>query len=438
MVKKSYVALMSKAITHPLYREFTQLLEDYLAMSRKRQSSPICLYKLQQWILSDLLYHGRVMDDLKGRKAELDGALKSATEPKKKMELGEQLREAKLQELIFRLMQRHLTEIVDGMVWRLFNFNRAALNVVACTKQKGRLQLTKGLEAELSELVDHCYNGRIALLNDLSSLIDVGDVTVKSSDGSFEFYEIKTSMQGSERAERQKQKHERAVRFLNDGCYEENGRLHRLVDVDIAPDNYLARVLHIVKEAKRNGHCAYVLSKYLIVECDYVDLLTDPADIERVKEKRKRITNCWDPRDRVLTFSNTFRLRHYPRVYAPYSVFPYPADICVDLITGRAMLFGLINMSRIIEILRASNWDVREEVAPDSFFGGPKSFHVLTLHRGRFHTTVTGSDLVRMGYEFMKLNTLLRKYEAVYEKSSQDKKTETWLPNILREKEVWR
>lgn len=438
MIKKSYISILSKAITHYLYKEFISVLEDYLSVSRRRQTNPIAFYKLQQWMMLDLLEYQEGTNHHKERKAELNVQLKLETDTEVRKNLINDIQESNIHQLVYKIMQRNVREIVDGMVWRLFNYKRAWLGVFASTKKNTYIQLSKGLEIELSELVKYCYYGRIALLNDLSTLIDVGDVTVRNPDGKFEFHEIKGSGKNTERTLRQEEKQRKAVDFINNGYYKEADRVYRLIDLDITYDTYLKPVLNIIKEAKNKGYSSNVISKYLIVECDYIDLLNEKNSVEHVKEKSNNIRKCWDSRNMVTTLSNIHRLKSYPRLYAPYSIFPYPEDICMDLISGRAMLYAHINFSQIIEILKKNDWDVSTESSSDTFWGGQKCIFPLTVSRGEFKMPIPGSNLVRIGFEFMKMKTLLDQFDMIFQESSKKKENETWLINVPREKEVWK
>lgn len=432
-----YINLLSKTITHQLYRQFVQTAEDYLLVSRRRHNSPISFVKLQYWMMSDLIEYQDAIIHHKTRKAELHEVIRLEENLEKKRKVAEEIQESSIHQLIYKLMIRNLKEIADGMAWRLFNYKRAVLDIAGATKQENAMHFSKGLEREISELMKYCYYGRIALLNDLTSIIDIGDITVKNPDGRFEFHEIKGSNSKSPRIERQREKQERATKILNDGLYENGGTTYRIVDIDIALHNYLNSVLNVLKDAKSKGYSSNVLSKYLIVECIYVDLLDGSCSVEKVQQKSKNIRKCWDSKEEIFTLSNVMRLKLYPRMYAPYSIFPFPEDICVDLISGRAMLFSHINISKIIKILKESDWGVVRENTLIPVLGGPACSSFLTLTRGDFRMPLVASEIIRIGFEFLKVHTLLAKLDQVFKKSSIDKKNEMWLGNLLGDKEIW-
>ncbi|MCJ7508799.1 MAG: hypothetical protein MUO85_08740 [candidate division Zixibacteria bacterium] len=406
-------------------------------MSRKRQSSPIPFFKLQCWMMSDLLEYQKAITHHKDRKARLHKEIKLEESSEEKRKIAKEIQESSIHQLIYKLMIRNLKEIADGMAWRLFNYKRTALDIVGATKQESAIHFSTGLEREIFELTKYCYESRIALLNDLTSIIDVGDITVRNPDGKLEFHEIKGSKSSNLRIQRQDEKQKRAVKFLNDGFYKDGERTYRIENIDIASDNYLNGVLNVLKDAKNKGYSSNVLSKYLIVECSYVDLFNGQYSVERVKEKSRNIRKCWDPKEEVVTLSNIMRLKLYPRLYAPYSIFPFPEDICIDLISGRAMVFSHINISKIIEILQNNNWGVVRETSSVPVLGGPSCSSFLTLTRGDFRMPLVGSEIIRIGFEFMKVNTILDKLEWIFKKSSIDKRDETWFANLSSDKEIW-
>jgi hypothetical protein len=438
MIERKYVAVVSKVITHRLYREFVPVLEDYLHFSRRESTSAIRYHKLQQWLLLDVLEYQGGTCHHRERKKEFSEMIRGERNEEKKRGLISELQESGIQQVMYKIMLRNVRDIVDGMAWRLFDFNRAKLTILGSSKSNLSIQLSRGLELELAELVKYCYYGRIALLNDLTSVIDVGDVTVRNADGTFEFHEIKASGRRTPRTERQARKQARAVEFINRGSYEEDGQSYRLVNLDIAHETHLPKVYNVIKEAKAKGYCGNVVSKYLIVECAYVDMFSSGDALEDCQRKGANIRKCWDPADKLLILSNLHRLRLRLRLFPPYSIFPYPEDICVDLMSGRALLFALVNYSAVLRILRRAGWVVREAIESESFMGGPPSVQVLELKRGAFKTSMTGGDLLALGLEFVKMDTLLRRLEASYDLSSRRKKNEIWCTNISSEKTVWR
>lgn len=438
MIKRKHVAVLSRAITHRLYEEFVPVLEDYLIFCRRKPPSPIRYYKLQQWLLLDFLeYQGGAFHH-RERKKELSQTIQANTDEEKKRKLVSELEDSGVQQVIYKIMMRNLRDIVDGMAWRLFDFNRAWLTIVGFTKTNLSIQLSKGLEIELGELAKYCYYGRIALLNDLTSIIDVGDVTVRNADGRFEFHEIKASKRKTPRTDRQTSKHTRAVEFINRGSYEQDGQYYRLVNLDIIHDTHLRQVYNVIKEAKAKGYSCNVISKYLIVECAYVEMLSSRGTLEDRKRKGTNVRKCWGSEDKVIMLSNLFRLRSRWRLLPPYSIFPYSEEICVDLMSCKALLFAHVNYSVVLRILREAGWDVRERIESESFLGGPPSIQVLELARRPFKTYMTAGDLLALGLEFVKMETLLHRLEASYDLSAQWKKNEVWCTYIPSEKNVWR
>ena len=100
------------------------------------------------------------------------------------------------------LMIVALKEIIDGIVWRYFEYNRALLYILADKGTRSPVRPDKGLINTMYELAQVFTNpGEAAILNDITNFLKVGDLTTIKSGGTIEFVEEKVAIDQGEEEE---------------------------------------------------------------------------------------------------------------------------------------------------------------------------------------------------------------------------------------------
>jgi len=221
---------------------------------------------------------------------------------------------------------RGIRDIADGIAWRLFNYDRAVLYAIASRPASKHINV-EGLQSELRELMNVFDTGEgIAVLNDLTNSLKLGDVTIRRNNGLFEFVEVKTGTKSSGRITRQRQGLRSTVEFLNAGGREQDGRREGIVEVAVEPDGYFQSLTRLLSSATKNAVVAERFVDHLMVECtDFraASKLSRDEVRERFQRVRTKVDEWRAGGDLVLPCSGLDRY-DYARNYAPFSIFPIP------------------------------------------------------------------------------------------------------------------
>jgi hypothetical protein len=189
--------LQSAAGSALLPEEIEMMLEDQLHITLVRRDSPLPLFKVQMSMLADLVSSEHAISHYKRAKPEQQPQPGSNVQDKDKLEEGLRLidREIHFHQAICRAVR----DIGDGIAWRLFDYDRVTLTMIANRPASKHINLA-GLEPELIEF-SRAFDSRkgAAVLNDLTNFLKLADVTVRKDDGTFELVEVKAGHKSSGR-----------------------------------------------------------------------------------------------------------------------------------------------------------------------------------------------------------------------------------------------
>lgn len=150
--------------------DFPDILEDFISISRKRQQNPTALARLQVHMLEELLIQEAAIKHYRQRLAELESPIASGNADGRQKEI----RFAKGQRFFHRMYANAIRAIGDGIAWRAFGYDRAALRLLGERETKQHLS-SEGTVQELREWSYHFERGSgIAILNALTNCLPCG------------------------------------------------------------------------------------------------------------------------------------------------------------------------------------------------------------------------------------------------------------------------
>ncbi len=400
-----------------LPEEQHMVLEDYLHISLKRRSEPLPLFKLQIHMIQDLGIAEKTVSHYKTEREDRLNKIGRGEGDKEQLE--REIRGIE-RELHFNEAEvRAIRDIADGITWRLFDYDRAALSELANKPGKKYLNI-EGIEAELEEFAA-VFNEEegIAVFNDLTHFLKLGDVTIRKNSGEFEIVEVKKGHKTSGRITRQKQHMQRTVTFLNKGEREhEEGRIV-LTELNVVPETFHRVIVQMTRDAEKNGAAVERIGNYMVVECtDFMKAREIGPDwIDSIRSQAREWTEAWVAKgDWVHPFWSQERYLEV-RNYAPFSVFPLPELARVKLMTGALWVVANVNISAIIRYIEERGWKVL--MTPDELVkeaeekGSAKMMGLVKVRKGPCTVEVPFPLLGRVGLEFLKPKTLVDTLEGV-------------------------
>jgi len=144
--------------------DFPDILEDFLSINRKRQRNPTALARLQVYMLEELLIQEATIKQYRERLAELESPTASGNADEHQNEI----RFVRGERFFHRMYSNAIRAIGDGIAWRAFGYDRAAMRLLGERETKQHLS-SEGTVQELREWSYHFDTGSgIAILNALT------------------------------------------------------------------------------------------------------------------------------------------------------------------------------------------------------------------------------------------------------------------------------
>jgi len=389
--------------------DFPDILEDFLSISRKRQQNPTALARLQIHMLEELLIQESVVKHYRERIAELESPMASGNADERQKEIAF----AKGERFLYRMYANAIRAIGDGIAWRAFGYDRAAIRLLGERQTKQHVS-SEGTVQELREWSYHFDTGSgIAILNALTNCLAIADVTVVRHDGSIEIVEVKSSKTKSSRKIRQKQAMKEVVTLLGTGAGQNEGRDVGIEILRITPESYLNRVEELLQTAGEKGWAARRISDWLYVEAFDFRKFTSEDEVKELTGKmREAAIGEWEKRGDYIHDMNSLDAIGYSPNSAPFSVFPFRARMCIDLLIGAAFYVSFLNINAVEREFTRRGWTLEKDLK--TLMSEKSQESMLEVRKGPFHCTVSPADFMRMQVETLRPKTLIDAIEAKY------------------------
>jgi len=389
--------------------DFPDILEDFLSISRKRQQNPTALARLQLHMLEELLIQESAVKHYRERLADLESSMASGNPDERQKDIAFVKRER----FFYRMYANAIRAIGDGIAWRAFGYDRAAIRLLGERETKQHLS-SEGTVQELREWSYHFDTGSgIAILNALTNCLAIADVTVVRHDGSIEIVEVKSSKTKSSRKIRQKQAMKEVVTLLGTGAGQNEGRDVGIEILRIRPESYLDKVEELLQTAGERGWASRRISDWLYVEAfDFRKFVSADEIKELTGRAREPAIGEWERRGDYIYDMNSLDAIGYSPNSAPFSVFPFRARTCIDLLIGARIYVSFLNINAVEREFTKRGWTLEKDFRTSMAEKPQES--MLKVRKGPFHCTVTPADFMRMLIETLRPKTLIDAIEANY------------------------
>lgn len=432
----------AKGIWNPSRRDYRDIIELYLYMSRKFIDNKFAMFKLQMWIMMDLTNESDAVVKCKKK-------LKEMEEQKEKGDLPEEQFEAdskgiRSEKITSELNIKALREIIDGIAWRYLNYNRPILYILADKQPNDITLFDEGFQKSIYEFADLFLTpGDLVLLNDISNFLRMGDLTVIKGDGTIEFVEVKSSRQRrGARISRQKKRMKETVEFFNTGIRDYDGKNLVIEDSNVKQKNYLKQLKDSVKRAKNKGQDAILIGNHLIIEVIDFSKAKDAKQTNKyLKSRHKADREKWaDNKDFIF---RTFFIERfeYARNYAPLPIYPFDDEVIADILMGKVWIKFLLNVHEVVRYLEKSGWELRrafwdlseeERRAVDT-----RDLELFTFRKESCNVPIPGPWLGKLCFEMLAPKAILDDMNALYDKGPADGNT-MYLTNYVHDQKIWK
>ena len=445
--KKKEDDFITEGFWLPRLNEWRDIVEDYLYISRKRKYNKLSMFKLQLNILEDIIKNCKHIDEYKKRLNEINIGIKENKDKKRTYHSDLEWIESEVYTLIH--LNRILKEIVDGIVWRNFNFNRAILYLLADKEPIENLKVDEGLISSIYRFSDIFLDQEtFAILNDISNFIRVGDITVINKDGDIEFIEVKSGKKKgprkkNPRVRRQKKYMEELVEFLNTGVGEYDGKKLKILDSKTRQVNHLNLLKESIQKARTKGQSSELIGNYMVIHViDYGKINNPESIIKYINSRHKSVKQKWDSKNDFYFVFNFSEKLIFSKNYVPHSIFPFDVETCADILMGKLSIFAILNLSEIKRIFEKYGWEVVDSILDrikeenhDTIadFARRCSFKIS---KGGLTIVIPPNSIGRIPFEMLSPKAILVELDKMYDEGENiDCNSRLW--NYLDDQKIW-
>ena len=356
--KKSDLDNIPYSIWSPTLREWRDVIEDYIEISKKRKDNKLAMFKLQVELLGDIILvndtikaYIKLVKDPEHRKKEFPDVETDGTN----VEWWEQ--EIKS----FKILLNAFKDIGDGIAWRVLNYDRSLIyNMCVNNENPGPLTINQGLINELlsfgdisndPDIINFVYHG-------ITNFLLISDLTVVYRNGDINIMEIKSkSPHGKswkERLERQKEKAENIVNIGNESQGKSSKVDVKFRLVENKPQTILDQLDTLIKRAKDKFVVTQIFNSYLGIAIVNFSNVTDEISLE---DKFKKLEKQLKKTDKDLLISpNSIENFVFSPNRAPLSVHPFNSEDIANILLGKYSVNYFFNVSQFIREIEKHGW----------------------------------------------------------------------------------
>lgn len=459
---------LSRSLTSKYYLAFQPSLLRVLKITRLRfiEKNRFLLIAVQDSL-------AKMLDSLGGvisRGNEVYKRLNDIPLEKKSKDLIENIKKKK-EDCDIRLFQhknivRIIKTITDGIAWRNLNFDRAVLRLLAENRSSGPIRLeSKGFRGmlKLASSIMHLKKS-VVLINDLTNILRIGDFIEIGKWGVFiheskdkgktlvNIFSLLKDIKKGHKIGRQSSrimKAQTAITFKK--IYLSEEKEVQIKYINVPYKHYLKEVYHIIKQSKRLGFHSGKISNYLYVSClDIIKAIEVNRAIPEEKWDKHEMNRGWAESDLTIPFKSLDLFydsedSFIPNI-APYSIFPYPANICLELLNGRLLLASYLNISELKRYFEGKGWQVLQVDLEKLMAGSNQEKNemanyeadetLFTLRKGSFNVQLPAILIFRIAMEFVAAETIANEAEKLYQDAIPHK-DELASINNRRERKIW-
>jgi len=315
-----------------------------------------------------------------------------------------------LEEVMWARIARQLRSVGDAMAWRLLGYNRRAILAMSRNDAAGPMYGKAGLGHELGAVVEAWKDDQeFALLHDLTNCLRIGDLTYFTSEGP-KVAEVKARQQSGSRARAQLRRAQEAVAVANG-----NGLLGgtvRVLDSPLPLVTSLDKVAAVLGAAVEQGIVVKAIGDRQAVHAFTVNAARSDMSTTEIETTIQRLTDdaFWvaglrASRQHHLEGHRLDLLDKGPH-NAPYTIFPFAAEISAALTTDRMSYRHTVAYDRIADRFEYHGMNVTCLLPTDTTDLGAdlaRVFDPVSGNQARLHVGM----LDRLLYEFINVDLLV-------------------------------
>lgn len=433
--------LERKVFVHwsPSIREWRDIIEDYIYISKKRKNNKLSMFKLQMELISDLI---RLNDALKGY-------IKLFEDPEERKiqfpdtEITPDIIDYWEKEIFnHKVLINAIKDVGDGIAWRIFDYDRAIIyNMCVNNEDPGPLTLTDGFVIELHSLGDFTNETDIKnfIYHGITNFLLISDLTLLYGNGEKEFVEVKSGKRGrgkswKERLERQKERAENIAKIANTDEGISSNVETKFRYIDKKPETIINKLDTLLKRSNDNLVVTQIFSSYLGVGVVNFAMLVE-TESDSWQEKLDKLKNQIkkDEKDFVMIHSSIDWNIFSPNK-APLSIHPFTPEVIANILLGKYIVNYVINITQFLREFEKKGWKATNIISERSPESEDKS--MFTLKKGSLSISIPPLLYSRAIYEGLSVDSIILELEDILKSGPKDKKYALFY-GFTKEKFLW-
>lgn len=337
------------------YDNYVKLVQDYKVLCSGEIGGKD-LYDFQIKILNEIV---RIETKIKETKNIIkEQKEKSTNDLKEKIEISNLINKAKDNIYDLKGYILDVKGIMDALAYMIFS--KFDLKNLCFGQSSGYLSGKKGLERELETLKELIDTGKIAILNDLTNCITVGDISEKLDDR-INLIEVKTSNGKNYRIIRQEDRRRFYVNYLqNDTIEDLYGKGFKRIYV-CSEENYIVELNELIKRAINEHAVVQKMENGLYYSVMYKPEEKDMMGLQPIKDKMRSPICFW-----INEFKNSNDLSNNPFLNCFHDIMYYfyfkSGDLLITVFLDFDILKKKFEKKNIfIERIRDKQWKLEIE-----------------------------------------------------------------------------
>ncbi len=425
----------------PKLRDWRDVVEDYIRILKNRHKNKLCMFKLQVNILQDIIgceYYITLGKKIKKEPSKIKDYVDTDVK-EEEFDFDDFYKQINQEKLIRKILK----EIMDGYLWRLFNYDRGLIYAMGWEGNPGNLRYDPAFIREFQDLGDAIKDPQIShfLLNDLSNFARIGDVITKNKESNIEVREIKStsSMRGRQRQERLKRQEEKRKNFEELANKREgisNEKEIKLISSDVVRKSNLKILLNALKETNVTGISGRKINRFLSIICMDVEV---NSRRQSAKNDFDRLFNQyvkpWQDKGQEWLFIESSLRNKFSPNFTPLSIFPFPESIIADLLCMKKIVFYYFNIYELINFIKSTNWSVKDSILDYDKSYDPRNSPFCHIQFKELTIDVSWYLINQLIFDLLNPKSFISIYDYVYNNHKNPEKH--IMINFSNEQECW-
>jgi len=433
-IQKDRKGAIEVKLWEPSMLNWRDVFADYMWVLRNRIDNKLSMFKVQFEIYQDIVQAQKNIQMYKDLR-KTPSNIKNYTKSNIKVDpvyIDTRIKKEKV-------FIKSLKEIMDGHLWRIFNYNRALMQEIGRQPGTTFISIDAGGFKEVYAWADQILETDIThfLLNDLTNASKIGDVTVKNKKGEIELLEIKSSnlASGKKQKERLLRQQERRANFESLANTKKgliDGRDGEIVELQIKyPDNFY-KLRHLLKKADQNGISNLKVKDYLFMTCVDRSIKVEAQKRKKYLSKHRTIKS---KKDDIIIMIDTSARDTYSTNFVPLSIFPIHELFIADLMLGKKQIFYSVNITKILRTFEKHGWSIKSTFYQSSDNKKVEGTPFCTISKNKINIDIPWTIPNQLIFELQDLSTICK----ILNFTAADMKNESkrGLFNYQNEADIW-